>query len=211
MYSVETVGCVLEVDRDRLCVLDQHGSRKMIKPSQISNLISERRKAVATDRNGSEIHVGDKVREVGGEQKQGDIKHIFRSYLFLHNRAQADNSGISVVRANNVATIAARGGRVGQGMSNGIDTTRMNPALQRNGTNGHIRSMAPPSATDRWDRAIGYHIKVCRGPFKGRLGTVVRHRDQVAYVNLDGGYNAVDVPKDALRFARYPRSASHTK
>ena len=201
---METVGCVLEVDRDRLCVLDQHGSRKMIKPSQISNLISERRKAVATDRNGSEIHVGDKVREVGGEQKQGDIKHIFRSYLFLHNRAQADNSGISVVRANNVATIAARGGRVGQGMSNGIDTSRMNPALQRNGANGHIRSMAPPSATDRWDRAIGYHIKVCKGPYKGRLGTVVRHRDQVAYVNLDGGYNAVDVPKDALRFARYP-------
>lgn len=206
---METVGCVLEVDRDRICVLDQHGSRKMIKPSQISNLISERRKAVATDRNGSEIHVGDKVREVGGEQKQGDIKHIFRSYLFLHNRAQADNSGISVVRANNVATIAARGGRVGQGMSNGIDTSRMNPALQRNGANGHIRSMAPPNASDKWDLAVGQRCKVCKGPFKGRLGNVVRHRDQVAYVNLEGGYNTLEVPKDAVRFPRYAQTALH--
>lgn len=204
---METVGCVLEVDRDRLCVLDQHGSRKMIKPSQISNLISPRRSAVATDRNGSEIHVGDKVREVGGEQKQGDIKHVFRSYLFLHNRAQADNSGISVVRANNVVTIAARGGRVGQGMSNGIDTTRMNPALQRNGANGHAKSMAPPNATDRWDLAYGQRCMIRRGPNKGLLGFLVRHRDQVAYLELDGSSKVLEVPKDSLGFAEYVQTA----
>lgn len=206
---METVGCILQVDRDTLCVLDQHGSRKIIKPSQVSNLIDPRRRAVATDRNGSEIHVGDKVREVGGEQKQGDIKHIFRSYLFLHNRAQVDNSGISVVRANNVATIAARGGRAGQGMSNGVDTSRMNPALQKNGANGHVKSMAPPNATDKWDFAYGQRCIVRRGPHKGLLGFLVSHRDQMAYVELDGS-GRVEVPKDVLGFAEYGQTALYT-
>lgn len=206
---METVGCVLQVDRDRICVLDQHGSRKMIKPSQISNVISERRKAVATDRHGSEIHVGDKVREVGGEQKQGEIKHIFRSYLFLHNRAQAENSGISVVRANNVATTAARGGRAGQGMSNGIDTTKMNPALQRNGVNGHAKSMGPPNAIDKWDYAYGQRCMVRKGPHKGLLGFLVSHRDSVAYLELDGSNTKLEVPKDAIGFAEYAQNTLH--
>lgn len=182
-------------------MLDQHGALLKIRPTQISNLINPRRGTVATDRNGSEIRVGDKVREIGGEQKQGEIKHIFRSYLFLHNSAQADNSGISVVRANNVATIAARGGRVGG--SNGIDTSRMNPALQRNGANGHAKSMAPPNASDRWNRAYGQRCMIRKGPYKGLLGFLVSHRDQVAYLEQDGSTKVLEVPKDALGFAEY--------
>lgn len=201
--SAATVGCVLKVDRDTLCVLDQNGSIRSVKPSQISNLIDQRRIPVATDRNGSEIRVRDKVREIGGEQKQGTIKHIHRSFLFLHNQAQNDNSGISVVRANNVATIAARGARVGQGTSNGLDLARMNPALHNNGANGTGKNMGPPNAANRWDRAYGQRCIVRRGPNKGLLGFLVSHRDEVAFLELDGSARVLEVPKDHLGFGKY--------
>ncbi len=196
-----TVGCVLQADRDTLRVLDQNGSIRSVKPSQIPNVIKGGN-AVATDRNGSEIRCGDRVREIGGEQKQGVIRHIHRSFLFLHNPTQADNSGISVVRANNVATIAARGGRVGQGASNGPDLARMNPALQRNGANGH-NGMGPPTPINRWDYAVGYRCRVCRGPYKGLLGFLTSHRDQVANIELDGSSKVLEVAKESLQFAKY--------
>ena len=158
---------------------------------------------MATDRNGSEIRVGDKVREIGGEGKSGEIKHIYRSYLFIHDRTQAHDSGISVVRSNNVATTAARGGRVAQGASNGIDTTKMNPALQRNGANGHGKSMAPPNAVNRWDFAYGQRCMIRKGPYKGLLGFLISHRDQVATLELDGSSKKLEVPKEFLGFAEY--------
>src|SRR5271163_3379544 len=79
------VGCVVKADRESIRVLDQDGSLSTRLPSQITK-VEERRNAVATDKNGSEIRVGDGIREVGGEGKSGTILHIHRSYLFIHNK-----------------------------------------------------------------------------------------------------------------------------
>ncbi len=201
MSSVATVGCVIKVDRESLRVLDQNGSVRSIMPSQISNKIEKRRHAVATDRNGSEIRIDDTVREIGGEQKQGVILHIYRSFLFLHNREQTDNSGISVVRANNVATVAAKGGRVAQS-SNGAELSRMNPALQRNGINGN-NAMPPPKSFGGRDRAIGQTVTIRRGPYKGLLGIVKDTTDSEARVELHTKGKTITVPRDTLGFREY--------
>lgn len=195
------MGCVIKVDRETLRVLDQNGSVRSILPSQISNKIEKRRHAVATDRNGSEIRIDDTVREIGGEQKQGVILHIYRSFLFLHNREQTDNSGISVVRANNVATVAAKGGRVAQ-ISNGADISRMNPALQRNGVNGN-NAMLPPKSFGGRDRAIGQTVTIRRGPYKGLLGIVKDTTDSEARVELHTKGKTITVPRDTLGFREY--------
>lgn len=197
------MGCVTKVDRESLRVLDQNGSIRSIVPSQVSNKIEKRRHAVATDRNGSEIRCDDTVREVGGEQKQGVILHIYRSFLFLHNREQTDNSGISVVRANNVVTVAAKGGRVAQGASNGPDLTRMNPALQRNGANSSA-AMPPPKAYGR-DRALGQTVTIRKGPYKGLLGIVTDTTDNEARVELHTKGKTITVQKDTLGFREYAR------
>ena len=164
-------------------------------PSQISNRIEKRKNAVATDRNGSEIRHDDTVREIGGENKQGVIIHIHRSYLFLLNREQTENSGVFVVRASNVATVAAKGGRVAQQASSGPDLTKMNPAVQRNGApNG---SMAPPKSFGR-DRVIGQTVKIRKGPHKGLLGIVKDTTDTDARVELHTKNKVVSIPKDIL-------------
>ena len=196
-----TVGCVTKVDRESLRVLDQNGSTRSIMPSQISNKIEKRRHAVATDRNGSEIRTDDTVREIGGESKQGVILHIYRSFLFLHNREQTENSGISVVRASNVATVAAKGGRVAQSGSTGPDLNKMNPALMRNGVNGN-GAMAPPKTFGR-DRALDQTVTIRKGPYKGLLGIVKDTTDSEARVELHTKGKTITVPKDTLGFKEY--------
>ncbi|KAI4250157.1 MAG: hypothetical protein L6R40_000329 [Gallowayella cf. fulva] len=192
-----TVGCVTKVDRESLRVLDQNGSVRSVMPSQITNKIERRRNAVATDRNGSEIRNDDTVREIGGDQKQGVILHIYRSFLFLHNREQTENSGISVVRATNVATVAAKGGRVAQA-SSGPDLNKMNPALQRNGANGN-GAMPPPKSFGR-DRALGQTVTIRKGAYKGLLGIVKDTTDTEARVELHTKGKTITVPKDTLGF-----------
>ena len=169
-------------------------------PSQISNKLEKRRHAVATDRNGSEIRTEDTVREVAGEQKQGKILHIYRSYLFLQNREQTENSGVMVVRTTNVATVAAKGGRVTGTGNAGPDLTKMNPAAQRNGgaPNG-AAAMAPPKSFGR-DRALGQTVTICRGPYKGLLGVVKDTTDLEARVELHSKAKTITVPKETLRY-----------
>ncbi|KAI9682101.1 MAG: transcription elongation factor spt5 [Caeruleum heppii] len=193
-----TVGIVVKVDRESLRVLDQNGSIRSLMPSQISNKLEKRRHAVATDRNGSEIRHDDTVREVGGESKQGTILHIYRSFVFLHNREQTENSGVFVARTTNVATVAAKGGRV-VGNVNGPDLTKMNPAVQRNGVaNG---SMAPPVAKSYGrDRALGKTITIKKGAYKGLLGIVKDTTDTDARVELHTNSKTITVPKAILAF-----------
>ncbi|KAI4204757.1 MAG: hypothetical protein LQ348_001232 [Seirophora lacunosa] len=195
--DLATVGCVIKVDRESLRILDQNGSVRSVMPSQISNKLERRRNAVATDRNGSEIRNDDTVREIGGEQKRGVILHIYRSFLFLHNREQTENSGISVVRASNVATVAAKGGRVAQA-SSGPDLTKMNPAMQKNGANGN-GAMPPPKSFGR-DRTQGQTVNIRKGPYKGLLGIVKDTTDTEARVELHTKGKTITVAKETLMF-----------
>lgn len=198
-----TVACVIKVDRESMRVLDQNGSVRSILPSQVSNKIEPRRDAVATDRNGAEIRHGDKVREVVGESKSGTILHIYRSYLFLHNNTQTENSGLFVARSTNVATIAAKGGRI----TAGPDLSKMNPALSMmNGANGNA-AMAPPKTFGR-DKMLGKTVKVRRGPHKGMMGIVKDTTDAQARVELHSKSKIITIDKEALNIQESVQSST---
>ena len=147
---------------------------------------------MATDRNGAEIRHGDTVREVYGEQRSGVILHIHRSFLFIHNKAQAENAGIVVVRTTNVVTVSAKGGR-----PTGPDLSKMNPALMRNGAPGGMMA-PPPSKTFGRDRLLGKTVLVRKGPFKGLLGIVKDTTDVQARVELHSKNKLVTIPKELL-------------
>ncbi|KAL9107822.1 MAG: hypothetical protein Q9227_007337 [Pyrenula ochraceoflavens] len=187
-----TVACIIKVDRESMRVLDQNSSVRSVLPSQVTNKIEHRRDAIATDRNGSEIRYGDTVREMVGENKRGSVLHIHRSFLFVHDRTQAENSGLFVVRSTNVATVAAKGGR----MTSSPDLSKLNPALSKpaNGTNG---AMAPPKTFGR-DRTIGKTVKITKGPYKGLLGIVKDTTDTVARVELHSKNRLVSVDKSIV-------------
>lgn len=195
--DASTVACVIKVDRESLRILDQNGSTRSILPSAISNKIEGRRQsAVATDRNGNEMKVDDVIKEFGGEQKQGRVLHLHRNFVFAQNRERAENAGVFVARHSNVVTVAAKGGRLGGGAQNGIDLTKMNPALKQNGAPGG-GAMAPPVQRGR-DRLIGKTVKIRMGQQKGMMGIVKDAGDTSAKVELHGKNKQISISKDAL-------------
>lgn len=170
-------------------------------PSQISNKITNRRHGVATDRNGSEIRVGDTVKEVSGEAKQGTILHIFRAYAFLHNRDQTESAGVFVCRTNNVATIIAKGGRITAGQASGPDLTKMNPAALR----GHGNMPPPPVIPKQGgrDKTIGQTVTIRQGEYKGLLGIVKDATETHARVELHTKGKTISLEKMKLGFREY--------
>ncbi|KIW50903.1 hypothetical protein PV05_09680 [Exophiala xenobiotica] len=159
-----TAGCVIRADRESVRILDQNGSVTTRMPSQVQK-IETRRNVVATDKNGSEIRVGDGIRESGGEGKSGMILHIHRGYVFAHNKLGIENSGIWVARCTNVITTAAKGGRI---TAPSTDLTKMNPALQMKRPD---MSMAPPQRPGR-DPIQGRLVHINKGNYKGHRAIV---------------------------------------
>lgn len=127
-----------------------------------------------------------------GEQRNGVILHIHRSFLFIHNKAQAENSGIIVVRTTNIVTVSAKGGR-----STGPDLSKMNPAMMRNGAPGGMMG-PPPSRNFGRDRLIGKTVLVRKGPFKSLIGIVKDTTDIQARVELHSKNKLVTIPKELL-------------
>lgn len=179
--------------------MDQNGSVRNVLPTQIANKIVPRRDAVATDRNGAEIRNGDTVREVYGEQRSGVIRHIHRSFLFLHNKAQAENAGITVVRTTNVVTVSARGGRPA-----GPDLTKLNPALNQQAGRGGGGGAMPPPQRGR-DRLVGKTVTIRKGRYKGLIGTVRDADDSSAQVELYTSNKPVILARDILTPKEYVR------
>ena len=190
-----TVGCIVKVDRESMVVLDQNGDARQVMPSQIANKLPKRRTAVAADRNGSEIRLDDVVREYGGQQRQGKIIHIHRSFIFLHHNVTTENAGVFVTRAGNVTTIAAKGGRATT-TNSGPDLSTMNPALKR-APGGAPGGMQPPKSFGR-DRALGQTVSIRRGGYKALVGIVKDTTDTHARVELHGKNKIVTVPKADL-------------
>lgn len=190
-----TVGCIVKVDHESFVVLDQNGDVRQVMPSQITNVIPKRKTAVATDRNGSEVRLDDVVREVGGQHRQGKIIHIYRSYVYLRSNSSNENAGVFVTRTSNVATVAAKGGRINAAA--GPDLNAMNPSLMRNPkANG---SMPPPKVFGR-DKTIGQTVTIRKGGYKGLLGIVKDATDTHCRVELHTKSKIVNVPKTDLTF-----------
>lgn len=192
-----TVGCVVKVDKESMVVLDQFGDTRQTMPSQISNKLPKRKNAVAADREGSEIRIDDVVKEFSGQQRQGKIIHIHRSYVFLHTNDSNENAGVFVTKASMVNTIAAKGGRVNAAAS-GPDLDTMNPALKLH-KNGAENKPAPVKTFGR-DKAINQTVIVKKGAYKGLLGIVKDTTDTHARVELHTKSKTITVPRENLAF-----------
>ncbi|CAH0053527.1 unnamed protein product [Clonostachys solani] len=192
-----TVGCIVKVDRESLVVLDQFGDTRQVIPTQIPNKLPKRKQAVAADRSGSEIRLDDVVKEATGQQRQGKIIHIHRSYVFLHTNDSTENAGVFVTKSSMVNTIAAKGGRV-NAASSSPDLNAMNPALKLH-KNGAENKPPQPQKFGR-DRAMEQTVIVKKGAYKGLLGIVKDTTDTHARVELHTKSKTITVPKDSLSY-----------
>jgi transcription elongation factor SPT5 len=193
---VNTVACIIKVEREAFQVLDQSGKARTILPKQISMKV-ENRRAIATDRDGFEIRIGDTVKEAQGQMRQGTILHIHRSFAFLYNRELNENLGVFSARTMNLATIAAKGAR----LNTGPDLNKMNPAAQRK--TGSENMPPPQMRSGGRDRTIGQTVTVRQGPYKGLLGIVKDATDTTARVELHSNLRTVTLEKTKLGFKTF--------
>ncbi len=193
--SSQLVGCIVKAEREAFTVLCQDGALKTVAPTSISFKIDKNKESFATDRSGSDIRVGDTVKEISGERRQGVILHIYRSSLFLHSRTITENLGVFVTDTSKVNTIAAKGARIA---SSGPDLNKMNPKLQINQGN-----MGAPMNIPRQggrDRTLNQHVVVRLGPYKGMKGIVKDASDAVARVELHSKNRIISINKEKLSF-----------
>lgn len=186
--------------RDIVHLLDQNGSVISLPPSQVGKKVETKNFAATTDYNGSEIRHGDKVRDVRDERIEGIVLHIRHRFLFLQNREQMKNSGISVVLSSSVTVTSARDGRLDKSTQGGHGVVA---PLQRNPLKENI-IMGPPAAkTPNFNRFIGAAVSIRQGPYKGLRGVIRSTNDTLIAVELQAKFKTIRVAYNAIGFIEY--------
>lgn len=188
--NAQMVGCIVNIERESVSLLGQDGHLRQVTPSAINMKVAKGGQ-FATDRNGKEIRIGDTVKELSGERREGTVLHIYGSSVFLHNRLIAENLGVFVTRSSNISTISTKG------MRDENSLNKMNPNMKR-------PNMAPPPvASGNVSRAkmVGQRVSIGNGSqYKGLNGIIRDVNDNIARVELEAKNKVVNVDKTRLLF-----------
>ncbi|KAF7639746.1 Transcription elongation factor SPT5 [Meloidogyne graminicola] len=113
MLDKETVGVIVRLEREHVEVLNMHGKVVRINPQTIDSK-RESRFMKALDSQKNTIQVGDMVKVVDGpfaprkesdEEKQGELKHLYRNWAFVYSRKHSINGGIFVCKSKQLQLI----------------------------------------------------------------------------------------------------------
>ena len=195
--SSNKIGMIIKVEKEIFTILCTDGRVLNLEPKNIMSVLSiNKMTEKTTDRNGLEIKVGDVVRESNGEKRQGNILHIYKSYLFLHSKNVYENTGIFVTDSNSVQTIANKGS-----IASSFKVPDRNPN----------RMMEPPNlATINQSRfggrdiTISQHVSVRKGPYKGKKGIIKDANGDVARVEMHNPAKIIPISKSDLLFELRP-------
>jgi transcription elongation factor SPT5 len=188
--NAQMVGCIVNIERESVSVLGQDGHLRNVSPSAINMKVAKGGQ-FATDRNGKEVRIGDTVKELSGERREGTVLHIYGSSVFLHNRQIAENLGVFVTRSSNIGTISTKG------MRDENDLNKMNPNMMR------PNMPPPPVASGNVSRAklVGQHVSIGNGSqYKGLKGIIRDINDNLARVELEAKNRIVNIDKTKLLF-----------
>jgi transcription elongation factor SPT5 len=198
--SSNKIGMIIKVEKEVFTILCTDGRVIQLEPKNIvSALDINKMTEKTTDRNGLEIKVGDVVKESNGEKRQGNIMHIYKSFLFLHSKAVYENTGIFVTDSNSVQTIANKGSIVSSFKV--PDLNKMNPN----------RIMAPPPISvanqarfGGRDITLNQHVSVRKGPYKGKKGIIKDANGGSARVEMHNPAKIIPIMKSDLLFELRP-------
>lgn len=187
--DAQTAGVIFKIERESFRVLDQLGNVLSVRPHQIS-MKRDTMRAVALDNEGAEFRAGDKMKEVEGEHREGQVLHIYQSVLvFMHNRDVSDNGGVFISRARQLVPVAPKSAAFGNsGGMKGADLSKQNPQLtaglanaaQVGGGGGAASSMRRMGR----DPLQGKAVSIIKGPYKTYRGIIKDTNGPMARVEL---------------------------
>ncbi|XP_074659963.1 transcription elongation factor SPT5-like isoform X2 [Tubulanus polymorphus] len=198
----QTVGVIVRLERENFQVLDMHGKVQTVKHNAVSKK-RDTRNAVALDAENNNIQVKDVVKVEDGPHcaRQGEIKHLYRHFAFLHSRMMTENGGVFVCKTRHVSL--AGGSKQGT-PSGGSGFTPMSPRISspaHPGGGGGAgfgagRGRGGPNRRDL--EIINQTVRIVQGPFKGYIGIVKDATDSMARVELHTSCKTINVDKNRL-------------
>lgn len=221
--DAQTVGVIVQIQKENFQVLNMLGKVVTMKPAALQKK-RENKNTVALDSEQNAIQVKDVVKCIDGPHsgRQGEIKHLFRNFAFLHSRMMLDNGGVFVCRTRHLqlagggkVTAGGGGGGGGAGAAGGLPGF-MSPRLSspahptqgggsrggggggggfRGGGRGRGRG-GPNIGRDR--ELIGQTIKITQGPYKGHIGMVKDATDATARVELHSKCQTISVDRSRI-------------
>ncbi|PAV77609.1 hypothetical protein WR25_20374 [Diploscapter pachys] len=218
----QTVGVIVRIEKEALEILDQFENVQRIKPQAIMGK-KDCKYAVALDKNGNGLYVNDYVKVIDGphaakkddnEPPQVEIRHIFKSFVFVYSRMHTDNGGIFVCRPKHLL------------LAGGTNRSNM-PAIWRPGStpnptesprlpafapfaNYNPENMSPASFVAgfslndnnrprRDNTLIGKTVRITMGPLKGYVGIVKDATDSTVRVELHAECKTIPVDRSRIK------------
>uniref|UniRef100_A0A8B9NCB1 Transcription elongation factor SPT5 n=1 Tax=Accipiter nisus TaxID=211598 RepID=A0A8B9NCB1_9AVES len=187
----QTVGVIVRLERETFQVLNMYGKVVMVRHQAVTRK-KDNRFAVALDSEQNNIHVKDIVKVIDGPHsgREGEIRHLFRGFAFLHCKKLVENGGMFVCKTRHLVLAGGSKPRdvtnftVGgfAPMSPRISSP-MHPsgAGQRGGFGGGGMSRGRGR---RDNDLIGQTVRISQGPYKGYIGVVKDATESTARVEL---------------------------
>lgn len=101
--DAQTVGVIVRLERENFHILSMHGKVQEARPQGLTKR-REFRNAVALDSQQNTIQRKDIVKVIDGPHagRGGEIRHLYRSFAFLHSKMYVDNGGFFVCKTRHL-------------------------------------------------------------------------------------------------------------
>lgn len=210
----QTVGVIVRLEKENLQILTQSGRVKPYKTQAVSKKSESNKKAVALDKDNNPIQVKDQVTVMDGtyKGKTATVKHIYRSWAFLHCKAVLEHGGMIVCRARLLQVVGSNANRsvttgfANPGMNAGFMSPRIasphHPSTGRNEPGGNTMAPGAFGGRDQQSRAlIGKTIRIVKGSYKGHIGIVKDAIQSNARVELHSDCRTITVSMRNIKLA----------
>jgi len=200
------VGVIVRIDSDGAHILEENGKVRQIKLQGIRGK-KDSKKSLGRDIDGNTIGRGDAIEIVDGthNKKKGNVKHIFRFFVFVHNREIQENNGIFVVKGKQCKLR----GHSQNSMMQGTNTPGRSAQSNNFGTKPVYNGQSRPNSR-RNDSLLNKTVTITRGPWKGMAGLVRSATDSKVMIQLPSGLEKITVNRDMIREEQYEPRAIDT-
>lgn len=152
----QTVGVVVNVERDQVSVLTCFGKVVNLKSNTALRRLNtqRRRPPQAMDRNGNLIQLKQTVRllEKPNCGLIGEVKHLYRSWAFIYSRTHLENAGLVVAKTRQLAVLNSTQSAGDQSRPNDVRT--ITPITGLRSAAGGDNSIGGRGRGDRMERKL---------------------------------------------------------
>uniref|UniRef100_UPI00358F343B transcription elongation factor SPT5-like isoform X2 n=1 Tax=Myxine glutinosa TaxID=7769 RepID=UPI00358F343B len=201
LLDPQTVGVIVRLERETFQVLSMHGKVLSVKHQAVTRK-RDNRHAVALDSEQNNIQARDVVKVTDGPHsgREGEVKHLFRGFAFLHSKKLVENGGMFVCKTRHVVLAGGSKPRDVTNFTLG-SFAPMSPRLSSPAHSGGQGQRNAPQGRGRGRRdteLIGQTVRICQGPYKGYIGMVKDATESTARVELHSTCQTISVDRSRL-------------